>query len=69
MKDTHCKIGKVTLKGGAELIVFPNNKENFATFDLGWGSVTFRLPNQDYIHDETLIYMLRMIENEILNGD
>jgi len=67
MIDPHCKIGKVTLKGGAELVVFPNNKENYVTFGLGWGEVTFRIYDDDILQDQTILFMLRMVEHDLIH--
>ena len=69
MKSPHCRIGKVTLKGGAELVVFPNDRLNYMTYNIGWGSITFRTFDSAVITRETMVYMLRAIENEIITGE
>ena len=38
----NCKIGKIKLKNGCELKVFPNERNNISRVSLDWGEVVFR---------------------------
>ena len=67
--NNHCKIGKVTLKGGATLKVFPNDMRNYVVYKLGWGEVTFRTYDEQTITRETVIFMLRALEDDVLRGE
>lgn len=64
-----CKIGKVKLKSGGKLHVLPVEKTNAELYDMGWGSITFRMHDGEPITRESMVYMLRVVEQMILEGD
>ena len=66
MSKNNCRIGKVTLKKGGNLHIFPNEKRNYKTYDLGWGEISFRVYDTETISRETMVYMLRCAEKLII---
>ncbi len=70
MMTKGCKIGKVKLKNSnCQLKVFPNDKSNVRVFRVGdWGEISFRMLNNTEIENETMIYMLRCAEQDMIHG-
>lgn len=64
---TGCRIGKVTFKD-KKIVPIPSSGHAVYVIDLGWGEVVFRCYDGAPIKIETLVYMLRAIEDEIIRG-
>ncbi len=64
-----CRISKVRYKNGTELTILPPSTNNIRVFDIGWGSVTFRLYDDSNITNETMVYMMEAIKDTIIRGE
>lgn len=65
---TNCRIGKIKWKD-RKLVSVPVNHDSVHTVKVGWGEITFRCYDGEQITNETIIYMLRAVEDIILRGD
>lgn len=64
---TGCRIGKIKFKGD-NIVLCPSSTHSVCKLDIGWGEVSFRCYDGEPITNETLVYMLRAIEDEIIRG-
>jgi hypothetical protein len=64
---TGCCIGKVRYKN-PKLALVPAARHAIRSVTYSWGEITFRVYDGALITNETMIYMLRAAENEIIRG-